>query len=247
MRLGDDRVIATTAGALRAVAQTLLAHGRAANVLAFRLADTHLHALVACSRAEARHYAHYCAIALQARLRLGVPFEPTRVRPIVDQQHLYQAFRYVLRQNQHHRLASDPAHDGSSLPDLLGMRMVEPEHGRAVRMMLPRLDLRELAASLAVSFVADDAAPASLLAAAAAAAMGLPDLAGRSAACVVARRAAVHAAAKLPTGILSDELGASSRAIQRHRLDDVDARIVRAVALQWRFRASLVERGLWLP
>jgi len=247
MRLSDDRVIATSAGAVLIVARVLMVRGAAARLLAFRVADTHLHVLLGCTRPEAGHFAHRAALALHNLLRLRVPFEPTRVRPVVDQRHLYSAFRYVMRQQDHHGVASDPAHDGSSLPDLLGMRILEPDHALTVRMMLPRLDLREVAASLRFSLAAADATPPALLAPSAAAAVGLPDLSGRSPACVRARRAAVHAAASLlPTSALSDALSASSRSIQRLRTDEAEPRLVRAVGLQWRFRASLVERGLLL-
>jgi hypothetical protein len=246
MRLSDDRVIAPTTGAIRTVARAVMARGRAVTLLAFAIADTHLHVLVACSRADARRFAHHAAIAIGRLLRLRVPFEPTRVRPVVDQRHLYQAFRYVLRQHEHHGLGSDPAHDGSSLPDLLGMRILDPGHAQTVRMILPRLDRRQLAASLGIVLTSVGATPAELLVSAAAAAAGLPDLASRAPACVQARRAAVRAAGELPTRTIALALGASSRSIQRLRGEEVDPRLVRAVELQWRFRASLAERGLLL-
>jgi hypothetical protein len=246
MRLSDDRVIAPTTSALRVAARALMARGRAARLLAMRLADTHLHVLLGCAQDEARRFAHHTAIALHRLLRLPVPFEPTRARPVVDQRHLYSAFRYVLRQDAHHGIGSDPAHDGSSLPDLLGMRLLGTEHPETVRMMLPRLDRRELAASLGIQLADADSVPPGLLPAAAAAALGLTDLEHhKSQRSVLARRAAVHAGAELlSTKVLSAELGVSPRTIQRFREQEVDPQLVRAVQLQWRFRASLLDRGL---
>ena len=248
MRLSDDRVIAPNRRALCLAARVLMSRGRRVTLLAFRVADTHLHVLVACSQELARRFAHYAAVALHRVLRLPVPFEPTRVRSIVDQRHLYSSFRYVLRQDSHHGIASDPAHDGSSLPDVLGMRVLGTDHAQTVRMTLPRLDRRELAASLGITFAPADTLPPRLLPTSAAAAVGLADLKDRSKDAVLARRAAVHAAAELlSTSTLSDELRTSPRTIQRLREQDVDALVVRAVQLQWRFRASLLERSLLSP
>jgi hypothetical protein len=246
MRLYDDRVIAPTAAALRVGARVLLERGQSADMLSFRFADTHLHVFLGCGGDQARRFAHHTAIALQRKLRLAAPFEPTRVRPVVDQRHLYSTFRYVLRQEARHGLVTDPAHDGSSLPDLVGMRVVDPSHPQTVRSKLPRLDRREVAVSLGIAFAPLEEAPATLLPVAAAAALALADLARtRAAGCVLARRAAVHAAAKvLRTSTLSELLEVSPRSIQRLREERADPLLVRAVELQWRFRASLAARGL---
>src|SRR5262245_57495334 len=110
MRLCDDRVIARTAAELRLASRVLFEHGRTRGLLSFRVVDTHVHALLVCSRDEAGMFARYAQGALRKRLRL-VPFEKARIRPILDQSHLRSTFLYVLRQARRHGSSLDPAHE----------------------------------------------------------------------------------------------------------------------------------------
>ena len=52
LRLRDDRVIAPTTAARRTLAGVVLGLGREPGLLAFSGADTHVHLLVACDRAD---------------------------------------------------------------------------------------------------------------------------------------------------------------------------------------------------
>jgi hypothetical protein len=225
MRLSDDRVIALTAGTRRIAARVLLEHGHRHRLLAFRVADTHAHVLLACDRREAGAFALYAESALRQRLQLPVGFEPARVRPIGSQRHLTSAFRYVLRQEARHGIHLDAAHDASSLPDLLGLRVLPASPLGLVQAMLPRLRREELLAWLEPGTL-DVAQPSmELLADAAAAALGLPDLDGRSDEHVAARCAAVRVAGSAPTAIVAALLGISARGVQALRKRSLRAQL----------------------
>ena len=140
MRLLDDTVIAPSAAARRTVSRCFLRKGEQAGLLAFATADTHLHAIVVCSRNQAGEFARIVEITLQANLPLSSGFAPAYFKAITDQRHLQNAFWYVLRQQEHHGIACDPTHDGSSLADLLRLRMGGGFLRRNVGEHLPRLN-----------------------------------------------------------------------------------------------------------
>ena len=64
MRLADDRVLAPSDLERRRAARVLLRIGRDFDLLAFRLADTHLHALVRCSAEASGRFCQRVACAL---------------------------------------------------------------------------------------------------------------------------------------------------------------------------------------
>jgi hypothetical protein len=129
MLLDDSRVIAESAAELRIATRVLQDHGASRQLLATAVSDTHSLTLLACTREQAGTFARYAEGALVTRLKLAARFERARIRPVRDQSHLGNTFWYVLRQAAHHGVLTDPLHEGSSLPDLLGMRVT----GRAVR------------------------------------------------------------------------------------------------------------------
>jgi hypothetical protein len=139
MRLSDDTIIAPSPTARRTVSRCFLRKGEPAGLLAFATADTHLHALVVCSRVQAGRFARIVEITLQANLPLSSGFAPAYFKSIANQRHLQNAFWYVLRQQEHHGIASDPRHDGSCLADLLGLRMGGGFLRRNVGEHLPRV------------------------------------------------------------------------------------------------------------
>lgn len=106
MRLVDNRVIATRAASLRRSARVLLARGASRGLLTFGVADTHVHAVLACDRATAGVFAQTVEATLRAVLKLPVPFEAARIRPILDQRHLAHAARYASTQGVRHDLSS---------------------------------------------------------------------------------------------------------------------------------------------
>jgi WD40 repeat protein/Tfp pilus assembly protein PilF len=177
MRLLDDRVIARTPAELRLASRILLEQGRARRLLAFCMVDTHVHAVLACSRAEAGCFARTAEGSLRKRLHLP-PFERARIRPVVEQSHLRAAVLYVLRQAHRHGSSLDPAHEGSSLPDLLGFRVLDSELPARLRAYLPRLRVEDIAPGL-VQKLGALSPSLELLADAAAAAIGVASLMGR--------------------------------------------------------------------
>lgn len=259
MRLEDSRVLCTSAGARRELSRVFYEQGEPHGwLLAFRAVDTHLHALLRCTRAEAGAFARRVETSLGWRLRLEVRFDRARYKAIEDQHHLETSFPYIMRQEARHGVALDPFHDGSNLPDLIGARVLlpSPRHGcagaalgegvellgaataRAVATFLPRVRRRFLLALVGIQRgpIAIELAD---LADAAAAALGLPELKGRGDANTVARLAAVHVMDGLaPTKLLAEALSISTRAVQQLRTMSPWLPAVRAVGLQLRMRAA---------
>ncbi|MFO0552131.1 MAG: hypothetical protein U0271_27340 [Polyangiaceae bacterium] len=212
--------------------------------MAFRIADTHLHVVLAGDPATARlaagHFARYAAASLHYRLKLPVAFEPARIRPIDTPMHLERSLRYLATQEQHHGTNFDPCHDGGSFPDVLGMRLVP--HGEValsrIRWLLPRVTKSTVQRWLGIDGLGSDGGDPRLLADAAAAALGVGDLMGRSPAQNVARRAAVHATT-MGTSQLAKLLRLTARAVELLRHADCAPEIVRAVQLQWAWRTRV--------
>lgn len=247
-RLSQDRVIAGDAAARRRAARILLDHGGRHRLLAFRLADTHAHAIVLCPRVQAGAFARSAAIAIRKALQIGVPFEPARLRPIDDQRHLESAFRYVLRQEQHHGLELDSLHDASSLPDLLGLRAVDRRPLDLLRASLPRVRTATLIGYLGVPWSQEPVFDPALLLDAAAAAFALPRLIGRDDRTVKARHAAVTAARSLmDAASLADVLAVSSRTVQRLRATPCDPVSVAATLGQMKLHVLLGARANQAP
>lgn len=238
MRLEDDRPIATSSAALRTVARVVLEQGECRGLLGFGTADDHLHALLAAvTRATAGCFARYVESALRQGLRLGAGFQRARFIPVRDQRHAYNALNYVHRQDSRHDLHRDVMRDGTSLPELLGLRVIDTSLIARVRAHLPRVRREDLVEHFPAGVFddADSEGPIEhqVLADAAAAAFALPDLAGRSFEVARARRAAIHVAGPdMPTRSLVGCLGIKARAVQTLRLAPVEPRVVRAVKLQ---------------
>jgi hypothetical protein len=243
LRLTDGRVLAPSVAARRIVARAVLELAAAFRLIVFRAADTHLHLLVACSAGEASELARRLEIKLQGLLRFGVRFDRARIRPVVDQAHLRNAFHYVLRQQQHHGLEQDPLFEASNLPDLLGLRLIGAFTRNAVRELLPRVKRGDLLQHLGGEFAQ---APLDLADAAdsAAAALALIDLAGRGREAVLARAAGVrllrpHASQQS----IARAFRMTERGVRSLLRVEVDPMLVRAIELQMRLRAALRSPG----
>jgi hypothetical protein len=243
MRLADSRVLTPTVADRRLAARTFLAAGVWCPLLAFAVVDTHAHAVVACSRSDAGQFARRLELALSRRLSLGCPFEPARVTPVRDQWHLHQSIRYVLSQEKHHGLSSDPGHDGDSLPDLLGWRVVARNLAERLRTLVPRfapvppIPLTELEATkVRVELLAD----------AACAALALGRLEGMAPLCCLARHAAVHVATAEGFGrcAVAEALAITRRRVEQMLVEGpADAHLARAVRTQLRFRCALADKA----
>ncbi len=251
LRLSDDRVIAPDPADRRRLARVIAGAARPFRLLAFAAADNHIHLETAEPRDLSLELARRVAIGLRQTLRIDVPFEPARARPIVDQRHGYAAFHYLFRQERHHRTQLDPHFDGSSLPDLLGMRQIGLACRRDVAKLLPRVTREQLLDHLGVPHL--DHAPMDLtdLADAAAAAFGLVSLSDRSATTRRARLAAVAVAeTHVPFERLAPLLGMDPRSLRRIRARAANdpARAptsadVQAVLLQARLRGARAMRA----
>jgi hypothetical protein len=172
--------------------------------------------------------------ALVWRLGLGARFERARIRPLQDQKHAYNTFHYAHRQDSRHALDLDRAREGTSLPDLLGLRVLDTSLIARVRAHLPRVRRESLVGQLpADAFDLAASLDLDLLANAAAAALALPDLRGRSPDALRARRAAVHAAGPdVPSRHLGECLCIGVRAVQLLRKQPREAALISAVERQ---------------
>lgn len=242
VRLADNRVIAPTVALCRTLARTVLKISRGSRLLAFRSADNHLHAATLLDRHQAGELARRIEIGLHYNLHLPVKFEKVRIKPVENQGHLSRLFEYILDQDKHHGTERDPFHEASSLPDLLGLRVLGSDVLANVRAYLPRVNRAQL-----LELLGDDLEHPiqrwEPLATSAAAAVGLPRL-SRCRTSTRARRAAVHVAGKALTAMrLANQLGCTKRTITRMRSLVVDSRIVKAVELQLRLRQQPRHEG----
>lgn len=240
MRLHFDTGIARKAPALRKASSIVVQHGKDRGLIAYRFADTHLHTLVTCDRVQAGKFALYSEAGLRKRLHIRVPFERCRIRPIGSERYLGNTLRYFFKQEEHHGTTFDLAHDGSSLPDLIGLRVSNPSIAERVREAIPRLRLASLRELLNVEGFEQEAPNVLLLGDAAAAAFGLESLRGGSTAHHDARAAAVQVVDRLslPADLVA-LLGIAPRSVSRCRSDVVDEAALRAVELQLRLRSYL--------
>ncbi len=243
MRLVDDRALATNAAGRRLAARAISRVADAFGLLAFGIADTHLHVLLAADRLRAGECARRIEISLQQQLGLRVRFQPARVRPVESQSHLQRAFMYVLRQLDHHRLDVDGAHDGTSLPDLLGLRISSSNLRARVMAMLPRVDLPSLGKVLELTTMSPAQLDRELLPEAAAAAFGLADLRKPGRTVTRAIIAAVHVGEHLSASELGRLLGPTPSCIRRLRKQRPEPHELRAVRLQLSLRASVAARA----
>jgi hypothetical protein len=239
-RLEDDRVLVRDVRERRIYADTVARAGRESGLFVFGLPDNHAHAGVECDREQAGRFAQRFGSSLKQRLGLAAPFAPAKIVPIRDQVHLKNAFAYMLGQAAHHGVDADPWLEATCVPDLLGLRLTASYLLRRTRAILPRLKRSDLLAKLGVPELGpgtsiDD------LADAAAATVAEPDLLGRRASVVAARRAAVAYARNLeaPTVQIAQLLSLTTRAILRLAQQEVEPRHVRAVGLQLGLRSRV--------
>lgn len=236
----DRCVIARSPAERRLLARTIIRRSAAGGLLAFRAADTHIHMQSSSSRSAAGRLARAVEIALTRALGLANGFAPAHFEPIHDQRHLQNVFFYVLRQEQRHGLQSDPFHEASNLPDLLGLRAIGDDSARRVRALLPRVRRSQLLELLGVSSL-DQPVELTLfgLREAASAAAALPGLSGHARWVRDVRCAAIAVAGdSFRAAQLAEALQTSKRSVVRLRGRRPDPALVRAVELQFRLRAA---------
>ncbi len=179
---------------------------------------------------------HDARLALGSALeaRIGAP----SLFPIEDGRHAQRLIAYVHGQDAHHGVGLDPWREGTSLPDLLGLRVTAPWLIDRVRAIAPRLRRPQLWQEWGREEI--EAIELSLLAEAAASAVGSIALTGNTPAVVSARIAAVAAAGSLGTAELAVALGLTARAVQRLRSRPASPVLVRAILLQCGLRLQSV-------
>jgi hypothetical protein len=237
MRLREDRVLARGADEVGLLARLLLRHGAKRGLLAFGVADTHLHAVLECTRSEAGAFAQVVQTAIRRCAKLEVPFDRARFRAVRDVWHLRNTVRYVTQQEARHGLVDDLA-EGTVAPDVLGLRVVEPQVALRVRRSLPRVGREEWLAW--VGWEDWRTAPMLLeaLRDAAAASVGGARLGSRGVRSRAARVAACHLArgAGLASGHIASLLGISVRAVFQALKHEPDADVLHAIEGQLRLR-----------
>jgi hypothetical protein len=241
LRLEDDRVLAPSSGTRRRLARSMLALGRDFGLLCARAVDTHLHHITLGNEPSARELSRRLALSLGRMLGHPVSFLPPRIKPIRDQWHLVAAFKYVIGQERHHAVSLDPFHDASTLPDLLGMRVLAPWLADRVAAYLPRLRVGDLWSELELAKVDLEREPLQrrFLADAASAAFGLETLRSKTPDAVLARRAAIRLVGeRLATAELAELLLVDQRSVRRLRGSDADPRHIRAIRLQLAARSA---------
>jgi hypothetical protein len=239
LRRRDDGPLAATPAERRQLAACTLRVLRNTGLLSFGVAGGHGHWPGRWTREEAGQAARALQIGLGRFLGHAGELEPARLRPIHDQRHLSNAFLYALTQQVHHDMVPDPFHEATALPDLLGLRVVGLCLRPRVAERLPALRRPQLTDILGVD--PDDLTHTELgcLADAAAAAVSLPGLTGRTHLEVQARAAAVQlASASEPSTAIAAALGISLRSAQRLKALAVPPDLLRAVLGQWRLRSA---------
>jgi len=213
LKLVNQAVIAETVERRRLLARAVLRIARHDRLLAFGQADNHLHLETAGSRAEAGKLTHRLEVSLRRQLTLQVSFAEPHYEPIRTARHLFNAFKYVLRQTERHGLDWDPRREACSLPDLLGLRLLGNYTVELVRSLLPRINRGVLLELLGVPALEPlPQPPLEELLEATLAATGLVRLEGSRHEAVEARRAAIEVAGgRLAPTQLASLLGISTR------------------------------------
>ena len=241
-RANDSRVVAPDKAAQRALATTTHRIGEAFGLYAFRAAGDHFHVAALCDRARAGQLAQALGSALTQVLDLPAGFAPTYLKPMLDQAHVEEVFSYVHRNAEKHGVGNDPTHEASSLPSLLGLRIVPQGYIPRVRSLLPRVHRGQLLGLLGVTAL-EPCVRVDLLADAAAGAVGLPAL-DRTAPSNRARAAAVRLAVPtVPIAAIADALHLAERTIRSLRATDPVPDLERMITLRMGHHDALGDRA----
>ena len=243
-QLVDGRVIAPTPPERRILSRVVLEKSAAHRLLAFNAADTHLHMELREPERVSLEIARCIESSLHYRLDLPVGFAEAYPIPILKQRHLGNCFSYIMKQQPRHGLAWDPYHEASNLPDLLGLRLIGAHTVGNVRAFLPRVNRMQLLGYLGLPSLTPANGPLEQVVPAALAAVGLNDLVGRKREQAVARRAIMAVVdGHVPRTRLAEQIGVSSRTLQRNRELPVEQQLVQAIRLQLALRAAKPDHG----
>jgi hypothetical protein len=242
-RLVDSRVIAPTTQERRLVSRIVLAKCRKHRLLCFNVPDTHLHLVIAEMESICNELTRRIEITVSLQMKLKVGFAKAHPKPILDQQHLFQAFDYVLRQQPRHNLEWDPYHEASNLSDMLGLRVIGQYTATNVRHLLPRVQRPDLLARLGVDDLVEADGPVGLLVPATLAATGRPHLRGRDLETHTVWRAMLAVVEGSCTlSRLAGLVGVHRNTLARVKKLSVDLRLFQAIRLQLGLRLAVAER-----
>ena len=252
IRSDDDRVLAPSDAARRALARAVYRVAAPYPLLAFGAADNHLHLVVLCDRRMAAQFAGRLLRGLRWALDLQVAFFPVRYKELADQHHLVSAFHYVLGQRNRHGVQTDPYLDASSLPELLGLRLLATDSTPRVREHIARLGRTRLLGHLGPALLEPataevvamliEAGRGDLLRDAASGALGLQRLGGRQTQEVRARNALIKVTGcSCTTSQIAQVVGRSPSQARHLRTLPHQPQLERAVRLQIALRAWLLE------
>jgi len=203
------------------------------HLLAVALVDAHLHLLARCSSRAASSLVHAIEASLRQRLALPVGFAMYPHEPVRDARHLRYAFGYVVTQNDHHGVQSDPYRESTNLPDLLGLRLIGSATHANVRRYLPRVSRAQLLDWLGAPDLQPADVPTDMVIEAVLAAACLDKLHGSTRPAHEARRAVLAVVGhKYPVAELATLLGVQERTVYRLKRRPADPRLVQAVRLQ---------------
>ncbi len=236
----DNRALVRSALERRTLAKVVLGLGRDYGLLAFCAPDTHLHLEVLCGREAAGRLGQRVGSSLKQRLGVPVALESYRPEPIRTQAHLKNTLRYILTQHDHHGLSLGITIESTNLPDLLGGGLLGRYTRDALRRCLPRVTGGILMSWVGVDRLSPADGPLEALAEGTCAATGLPDLRGRAAATLDARRALLEVLGeRLRPEAAARLLGIGRRTLFTLRKRSVSPNLVSAVRWQLGLRQCL--------
>lgn len=210
-------------------------------LLLYCIVDDHLHLVLLCA---AGRKGRICSALLRSFRLMGAEKAlPAHQRPVENRSHLNWLLRYTVQQVSHHGVDAHPATwSGSCFQDLVGARVLTGFRPR-IKQLLPRLNT--LAVMEMVGLPSRPIVPAGedvlrlagveglVEAAGNALAVG-PELRGKTAPVVAAKRAVAQAAAlaSLPSSDVARALGMPQRGVGFLRLGPAEAAIQKAMRIR---------------
>ena len=217
---------------------------RRVELLAFSVADTHVHFLLRGER-EAVGRAIQGFEGGVSRTRAFVEgFSPAHFEAIRSQAHLSRAFWYAARQDLHHGTRRDPFVDGNLLADQLGLRLLDRRAWERVRTHLPRVRLQELLGLVEeLGAGVQHRTPLQAVAEGAASALGRPTLDGRTPQVAGARSAALRVGSELglEEARIAEQMAIAPATLRVMRRRVPEEALLRAVRGQVLLRLGMME------
>ncbi|HHH29880.1 MAG TPA: hypothetical protein ENK57_16255 [Polyangiaceae bacterium] len=241
-RMEDSRPLFLDVHVRRLFSHTVARIGAPFELLGWGAGDDHAHTVNLDDLRRANEFARRIEIALTRTLRRGIGFKPASVVTIRDQTHLRRSLRYDIDQPRRHGV-QDPFHVGTSLPDVLGARVLAPYLPARIARYVPNAHLDDFAPPPGAL---PDPSDAHFWAEATRGALARATLRGNDALALDARRAVLHFAHQAPLRDLLDALQISARSLRRLRHRPLPGRsFLRAIELQagWRNAPAATTSG----